>query len=41
MCCGHMFVGIIGEELMARVGPKLYPDTFQQSYAPWISPADR
>ena len=32
MCRGHMFVGIIGEELMARVGPESYPDALQQAY---------
>jgi len=32
MCRGHMFVGIIGGELMARIGPEHYPDALQQAH---------
>jgi len=37
MCRGHMFVGIIGGELMARVGPEHYTDALQQ---PHVRPMD-
>lgn len=33
MCRGHMFVGIIGDELMARVGPENYFEALQQKNA--------
>lgn len=32
MCRGHMFVGIIGEDLMARVGPDHYLEALQQKH---------
>jgi len=32
MCRGHMFVGIVGDELMARVGPENYPAVLQQAH---------
>ncbi len=31
-CRGHMFVGIVGDELMARVGPENYPTALRQAH---------
>lgn len=31
-CRGHMFVGVVGDELMARVGPDIYPNALQQKH---------
>jgi len=33
MLDGHMFVGILGEKLMARVGPAGYADALRQPHA--------
>ncbi len=32
MCRGHMFVGIIGNDLMARVGPDNYVEVLKQPH---------
>ncbi len=32
MCRGHMFVGIVGNELMARIGPENYTELLQQAH---------
>lgn len=32
MCRGYMFVGIVGDELMARVGTDHYPKALQQAH---------
>lgn len=32
MCRGHMFIGIVGEDLMARVGPENYLQALQQPH---------
>lgn len=32
MCRGHMFVGIVGDQLMARIGPDAYFPALQQPY---------
>ncbi len=31
-CRGHMFVGVVGDELMARVGPDNYPNALRQAH---------
>lgn len=33
MSRGHMFVGIVGESLMARVGPEVYADALSRPHA--------
>ena len=33
MLNGHMFCGIVGDELMVRVGPQEYEDALSQSHA--------
>jgi TfoX/Sxy family transcriptional regulator of competence genes len=32
MCRGHMFVGIVGATLMARVGPEYYPQALARPH---------
>lgn len=32
LCRGHMFLGIVNNELMARVGPQNYPHALQQPH---------
>lgn len=32
LCRGHMFAGIVGDELMVRVGPDNYPSALQQEH---------
>lgn len=32
MCRGYMFVGIVGDELMARVGPTHYLDALKKTH---------
>lgn len=32
MLNGHMFVGILGDTLMARIGPAQYPDALRQAH---------
>ena len=41
MLRGNMCCGVIGDDLMLRVGPERYRDALTRPGARWTSPADR